>query len=270
MDVDQFAQLHVIDLSSNNFTGFFPSQYIASWNAMKSIESNSLKYMSVEWNTSLTKKYGISGFDVYEMTVTSKGVDTYYQVIQDIFAFVDLSDNKFEGEISDLFVKLKALCSLNLSNNMLTGGIPSSLGNLTYLESLDLSRNKLSGRIPQQLTQLGFIETFNVSHNNLVGLIPQGNQFNSFDASSFEGNPGLCGDQLLKKCTTSSSSPSPFPTAEEDDGDSKSLLKLVWGFVLAGYISGLVVGVALADIMINRRALSGWLRSYLTKMRKRN
>ncbi|KAF3448975.1 hypothetical protein FNV43_RR09699 [Rhamnella rubrinervis] len=129
---------------------------------------------------------------------------------------------------------------------MLTGGIPSSLGNLTYLESLDLSRNKLSGQIPQQLTQLRFVETFNVSHSNLVGLIPQGNQFNSFDPSSFEGNPGLCGVQLLKKCATSSSSPSPFPTAEEDDGDSESVPKFVWGFVLAGYISGLIVGVALA------------------------
>ncbi|KAF3434363.1 hypothetical protein FNV43_RR25466 [Rhamnella rubrinervis] len=270
MDVDQFAKLHVIDLSSNNFIGVFPSHYFASWNAMKSIEFNGLKYMSAKWNTSLAKKYDISDSESYKMTVTSKGVDTYYQAIQDIFAFVDLSDNKFEGEISNLFGKLKALRSLNLSNNMLTGGIPSSLGNLTYLESLDLSRNTLSGRIPQQLTQLGFIETFNVSHNNLVGLIPQGNQFNSFDASSFEGNPGLCGDQLLKKCATSSSSPSPFPTAEEDDGDSESLLKLVWGFVLAGYISGLVVGVALADIIINRWALSGWLKSYLTKMGKRN
>ncbi|KAF3434367.1 hypothetical protein FNV43_RR25470 [Rhamnella rubrinervis] len=270
VDVDQFAKLHVIDLSSNNFTGVFPCHYIASWNAMKSIESNGLKYMRAEWNPSLSKKYNFSGSDVYEMTVTSKGVDTYYQVIQDIFAFVDLSGNKFEGEIFDLFGKLNALRSLNLSNNMLTGGIPSSLGNLTNLESLDLSRNKLSGQIPQQLTQLGFVGTFNVSHNNLVGLIPHPNQFNSFDASSFEGNPGLCGYQLLKKCSTSSSSPSPFPTAEEDDGDSESLLKLVWGFVLAGYISGLVVGVALADIIINRRALSGWLRCYLTKMGKRN
>ncbi|KAF3434375.1 hypothetical protein FNV43_RR25478 [Rhamnella rubrinervis] len=271
MDMDQFAKLHVIDLSSNNFTGVFPSHYISSWNAMKSVESNGWEYMSANWNDSWSNNYRLSNADsYYKMIVTSKGVDTSYQVIPDVFAFVDLSDNNFEGQISDLFGNLKALRSLNLSNNMLTGGIPSSLGNLTYLESLDLSRNKLSGQIPQQLTQLGFLGTFNVSHNNLVGLIPQGNQFNSFDASSFEGNPGLCGDQLLKKCATSSSSPSPFPTAEEDDGDSESLLKLVWGFVLAGYISGLVVGVALADIRINRRALTGWLRSYLTKTGRRN
>ncbi|KAF3434372.1 hypothetical protein FNV43_RR25475 [Rhamnella rubrinervis] len=271
MDVDQFAKLHVIDLSSNNFTGVFPSHYISSWNAMKSVESNGWEYMSAKWNDSWSNNSRLSNTDsYYKMTITSKGVDTIYQVILDVFAFVDLSNNKFEGEISDLFGKLKALRSLNLSNNMLTGCIPLSLGNLTYLESLDLSRNKLSGQIPQQLTQLGFVETFNVSHNNLVGLIPQGNQFNTFDASSFEGNRGLCGDQLFKKCATSSSSPSPFPTAEKDDGDSECLVKLVWGFVLAGYISGIVVGVALADIMINRRALSGWLRSYLTKMGKRN
>ena len=77
---------------------------------------------------------------------------------------------------------------------------------------------------------------------------------------------------MLKKCaSTPSSLPPPFPTVEEDDEDSESPLKLVWGFVLAGYISGLVVGVALADIMINKRALSGWLRCYLiTKMGKRN
>ncbi|KAF3434369.1 hypothetical protein FNV43_RR25472 [Rhamnella rubrinervis] len=115
MDVNQFSKLHVIDLSSNNFTGVFPSQFIASWNAMKSIESNGLKHMGAEWNASLSKKYYISHSDVYKMTVTSKGVDTYDQVIQDIFAFVDLSDNIFEGEISDLFGKLKALRSLNLS-----------------------------------------------------------------------------------------------------------------------------------------------------------
>ncbi|KAF3432586.1 hypothetical protein FNV43_RR27326 [Rhamnella rubrinervis] len=60
MDVDQLAKLQVIDLSSNNFIGVFPSHYITSWNAMKSIESNGLKYMSAEWNFSLSKNYNIS------------------------------------------------------------------------------------------------------------------------------------------------------------------------------------------------------------------
>ena len=132
---------------------------------------------------------------------------------------------------------------------MLTGCIPSSLGNLTALESLDLSQNNLFCHIPQQLKQLGFLSSFNVSYNNLTGPIPQGNQFNVFDISSFDGNLKLCGDPLPKKCGNSQSSPSPF---EEDHKDSNSILKKDWMFILAGYISGLVAGVVLADIAMKR------------------
>nr|XP_048330777.1 receptor-like protein 7 [Ziziphus jujuba var. spinosa] len=105
-------------------------------------------------------------------------------------------------------------------------GVKRYYGNLTVLESLDLSQNKLSGQIPQQLKELGFLERFNVSHNNLIGPIPQGKQFSAFETSYFQGNPGLCGDLLLKKC---------------------------------GLISGLVAGVALGDMVIVMR--HGWLSS---------
>lgn len=250
MGMDQFAKLQVIDLSSNDFSGVLPSDYIFGWNAMESaIESGGLKYMSANWDASLSSGYQFSRSDTYKITITFKGADIYYGAINDNFAFVDLSNNSFEGEISEFFGDLKTIHSLNLSNNMLTGRIPSSLGNLTALESLDLSRNKLSGEIPQELKQLGFLQSFNVSHNNLVGRIPQGHQFNTFDSSSFEGNPGLCGDQLPKKCESSS----PVTALEEGDEDSTSLLGLVWKFLLAGYVSGLVVGVVLADIVIERR-----------------
>nr|XP_048326646.1 receptor-like protein 47 [Ziziphus jujuba var. spinosa] len=217
-DID-FSNLRVLDLSSNSFSGELPSQYIFNWNAMKG---------------------------TYRLWCHPR-----------CFAFIDLSDNKFEGEISDLFGSLKALRSLNLSNNMLTGCIPSSLGYLTELESLDHSRNNLSCHIPQQLKQLGFLSSFNVSHNNLTGPIPQGNQFSVFDNSSFYGNPKLCGDPLSKKCGNSQSS----PPLEEDHEDSKSILKKYWIFILAGYISGLVVGVVLADIAITRKP--GWFHWFV-------
>lgn len=264
--MDQFAMLQVIDLSSNDFSGVLPSDYIFGWNAMKSaIESSGLKYMSANWDASLSSGYQFSRSDTCKITITFKGVDIYYGAINDNFAFVDLSNNSFEGEISELFGDLKAIHSLNLSNNMLTGFIPSSLRNLTALESLDLSRNKLSGEIPQELKQLGFLQSFNVSHNNLVGRIPQGNLFNTFDSSSFEGNPGLCGDQLPKKCESSSNPQPPVTALEEGDEDSTSLLGLVWKFLLAGYVSGLVVGVVLADIMIERRP--EWLIEMLSRCR---
>ncbi|XP_060671848.1 receptor-like protein 7 [Ziziphus jujuba] len=248
----EFSKLQVIDLSYNNFIGELPSQYIFNWNAMKGINPSDSAYLNAEWNFSLLNNYMVGNNEAYKITISTKGVLIYYGVIPEMFAFIDLSSNRFEGEIPDLFGSLKALRSLNLSNNMLTGRIPSSLGNITLLESLDLSQNNLIGEIPQKLKQLGFLARFNVSHNNLTGSIPQGNQFNTFDSSSFEGNPALCGDQLLKKCRNSQFSP-PAPSTSEEDYNAESLLKLDWKFVLAGYITGLVVGMVLDNIVFMSR-----------------
>ena len=142
---------------------------------------------------------------------------------------------------------------LSLSNNIFTGHIPSSLENLTKLESLDLSQNRLSGEIPQQLAQLTFLEWFNVSHNNLTGSIPHGKQFDTFENNSFEGNLGLCGNPLSKKCWNSDSSP-PLPTVFEKNNDStESLFEFGWKIVLLGYGFGLIVGVITGNIVATRK-----------------
>ena len=65
---------------------------------------------------------------------------------------------------------------------------------------MDLSRNLLFGKIPQQLTSLTFLEYLNLSQYQFIDPISQGGQFWTFQSSSFEGNFGLCGFQLLKKC----------------------------------------------------------------------
>nr|XP_048330300.1 receptor-like protein 7 [Ziziphus jujuba var. spinosa] len=251
-----FPKLQVIDISFNYFTGELPSQYIFCWNAMKEINPSPSRYLNVTLNYTVTKIGRVQVQNRYAIIITSKGVERYYGAILDIFTFIDMSSNRFEGEISELFGNLKGLYSLNLSNNMLTGSIPSSLGNLTVLESLDLSQNRLSGQIPQPLKQLGFLERFNVSHNNLTGPIPEGKQFSAFETSSFQGNPGLCGDLLLKKCGDLKP-PSLPPSVFEENDNSESLFELEWKVVLIGFISGLLAGVALGDVVIITR--HGWL-----------
>uniref|UniRef100_A0A7N0T7T5 Leucine-rich repeat-containing N-terminal plant-type domain-containing protein n=1 Tax=Kalanchoe fedtschenkoi TaxID=63787 RepID=A0A7N0T7T5_KALFE len=115
---------------------------------------------------------------------------------------LDLSYNKLENAIPyELgLVSTQRIKAINVSHNELTGPIPTSFGNLTLLESLDLADNKLSGSIPEQLASLTFLSYFNVSNNQLVGRIPKGSQFRKFTQASFEGNKGLCGYPLKKKC----------------------------------------------------------------------
>ena len=239
-----FPMLRIIDISHNHFSGNLPSGYFQHWIAMKTVESTAqLTYMQASFSG--------EGWDSqfsYSVTITNRGKELNYYMIQDTLSAVDLSSNRFEGKIPEDIGNLKALHLLNLSNNALTGQIPPSLGSMTELESLDLSRNKLYGEIPPKLTELNFLAFVNVSHNSLVGPIPRGRQFDTFQNGSYEGNSGLCGNPLSNKCENVNSSPHPPSTFKENQG-SNSAFEFDWKVVAMGYACGLVVGVFIGQIV---------------------
>ncbi|KAK8584898.1 hypothetical protein V6N13_138841 [Hibiscus sabdariffa] len=110
---------------------------------------------------------------------------------------LSLSRNQFSGNIpSEYFVKMGALRKVRLSYNKFTGEIPDSLSHLTNLVGLHLQNNRFTGRIPSfDSTNLN---SLNVSNNRLAGEIPS--SLSKFGASSFAGNPGLCGKQVGFQC----------------------------------------------------------------------
>ncbi|XP_042479867.1 receptor-like protein 9DC3 [Macadamia integrifolia] len=255
-----FPSLHVIDLSFNAFIGNLPFQYILHWKAMMTVENDSdLNYISF----SNSKGY------YYQDTVVvmEKGLYLTMTGILTTFVTIDLSNNNFNGGIADALGNLKALKVLNLSGNSLRGKIPFSLGNLRELESLDLSRNKLSGEIPRQMTSLTFLSVLNVSYNNLIGSIPKGNQFDTFSNDSYEGNAGLCGLPLSKKCEIIDRE-SPPTSAFQKDNDSTSLLD--WKFMVAGYCSGLIIGLVVGQQLFwsDNQYFGCWSRIGGSKQRK--
>ncbi|KAG6658894.1 hypothetical protein CIPAW_04G193100 [Carya illinoinensis] len=230
-----FPNLHIIDLSHNHLSGNLPTGYFTQWDAMKSNGVKNLHYLG-DWVN-------------YSITMAIKGVELEYKKIHDDLKVIDFSCNRFEGEIPEQVGNLKGLHVLNLSNNAFTGHIPSSFGNLIELESLDLSQNKLFGEIPPELVQLHFLSMFNVSHNGLTGHIPQGQQFGTFENTSFEDNRGLCGRPLSKICGDSNVSP---PTFEENQGP-RFVFEFGWKVVAMGYGCGFVFGVVIGHIVTTRK-----------------
>ncbi|KAF3558752.1 hypothetical protein F2Q69_00016679 [Brassica cretica] len=124
------------------------------------------------------------------------------------------------------------------------GHIPRSFSNLGKLESLDISRNNLSGTIPNGLGSLSFLAYINVSHNQLKGEIPQGTQITGQAKSSFEGNAGLCGLPLQETCFGTIAPPTQQP---KEDQEEEQVLN--WKGVVIGYGLGVLLGLAIAQVI---------------------
>ncbi|KAF8391158.1 hypothetical protein HHK36_023459 [Tetracentron sinense] len=246
-----FSKLRIVDLSYNEFTGDLPSTYFLHWSAMMMSGENKSQF-----------KYMGDTYYQDSVTMVIKGVEIVYEKILTIFSTIDFSNNRFQGEIPESIGNLSSLRALNFSSNSLTGRIPSSLENLTNLESLDLSKNKLSGEIPQQLTSLTFLVVLNLSANHLIGPIPRGKQFETFSNTSYEGNSGLCGMPLLKKCRDTETMQPPTSLFHPDQ-DSKAISEgFNWKIVLLGYGCGMLIGVVIGHTIFWRQ--NGWLRRIMS------
>ncbi|XP_057789291.1 putative receptor like protein 25 [Salvia miltiorrhiza] len=236
-----FHNLQVLDISHNRFVGSLPQRYFKNFRAM--IEVN---------ETNLSNGDALQFY--VEMRLTLKGLDQLLERLLSDFTTIDLSSNRFSGSIPDSIGNLKILKYLNLSHNNLIGNIPSSLANMSELESLDLSVNKLDGEIPSELTRLTFLSTLNLSMNNLVGKIPQSTQFSTFENNSYEGNVGLCGFPLTRKCNVENGQRLQ-PEEEEEYGFIDGF---GWRSVVMGYGSGFIVGIGIGYIII-RNGRPRWL-----------
>ncbi|KAJ8425889.1 hypothetical protein Cgig2_033162 [Carnegiea gigantea] len=248
-----FQSLRIIDLSHNFHTGDLPSKFLQIWDAMKITKEGQSNTSGtvIELDITIGDDLDVLALKYdYSIIIANKGNDMLYAKILTVFRVIDFSSNNFTGRIPDSIGELRGLQALNLSNNHLVGRIPSSLSNMTDLESLDLSMNKLSGGIPQELTKLTFLEVFNVSHNLLVGPIPQGSQFDAFDNSSFDGNPGLCGSLLSNKCENMHSSPSTPSIVTTNEKEDSNVID--WVIRASGYISGFAVGCAIGKYITDR------------------
>ncbi|KAK7359080.1 hypothetical protein VNO77_01026 [Canavalia gladiata] len=183
--------LSFLDLSQNRLTGAIPSCVFDT--------------MATEYSESFVYDPYITYLEHLSLAWKGRQVNFGNSRILPYLKLIDLSSNLLTEGIPIQVTKLVGLVAFNLSRNQLSGSIPSGIGELIHLESLDLSRNQFSCAIPTTMARLSFLALLDLSHNHLSGKIPFGTQLQSFDMSSYEGNPHLCGLPLTQNCPTHNS-----------------------------------------------------------------
>ncbi|PHT30723.1 hypothetical protein CQW23_29643 [Capsicum baccatum] len=119
-----FAQIRVIDLSSNGFSGDLPVILFENFQAMKIIDE-----------TSRTREYiagDYSGHYVKTLIVTTKGLDQELPRVLTTYMIIDLSRNIFVGYLPTIIGDLVGLRTLNLSHNGLEGKQFDTFENSSY------------------------------------------------------------------------------------------------------------------------------------------
>ncbi|XP_042479779.1 receptor-like protein EIX2 [Macadamia integrifolia] len=174
------VKLIVLVLNSNNFGGSIPSELC---------NLSSLQILDLAHNKlSGTIPQCFSNFSALAKEKVSYEATSVSQPSCEVLVpYSQLPD--YAGHVEEVWLIIK-------------GNELEFIYNLNLLMSMDLSDDDLlSGEIPQSMSKLTFLSILHLSYNNLSGSIPLSTQLQSFDASSFMGNPELCGPPLTLNCT---------------------------------------------------------------------
>jgi Leucine-rich repeat (LRR) protein len=161
--------LQVLNISSNLFTGHFPS---ATWETMKSLSA-----LNISNNSFIGK------------------IPNVFCASAPSFAVLDLSYNQFSGSIPQKLGNCSAMTYLSAGHNNLTGAFPdalfnifmlehlslpnnqlegslSGISNLTNLVTLDLGENRFNGSVPSSIGEIKGLEEIHLDHNMISGELP--------------------------------------------------------------------------------------------------
>ncbi|XP_009357575.2 receptor-like protein 3 [Pyrus x bretschneideri] len=245
--LSKLEKLVVLDLSSNGLTGSIPG-WLGTLPSLSHIYLDN-NFISGEFPKELCRLQALrsekaatqTGHNDLELPVYysfTGATILQYKNFSNMEARISLRNNSLCGNIPRDIGKLLLLQKLDMSFNKFSGNIPHEISKLRNLEMLDLSGNRLFGEIPASLSNLNFLSSFSVAYNNLQGQIPLGTQLQGFNATAFEGNPGLCGSPLPNKCPKESPGDSDTTKDREDVHDSGDGIPWLQISVSLGFIVG--------------------------------
>ncbi|GKB63957.1 leucine-rich repeat-containing protein [Tanacetum coccineum] len=253
----QLVSLQILDLSDNKLYGTIPSCVNSLTSMVKKgllLQQNVHPYRS-NFNLKTDQSSISSSFQssyIDHLMIEWQGKINEFSSILGLLKVIDLSRNNLTGQIPNEVTNLHGLLVLGLSNNSLVGEIPRDIGQMTQLLTLNLSRNMFSREIPRTMSEITLLNNLDMSFNDLSGRIPLGTQLQTFNASTYIGNAGICGRRLPEKC--SGDKDLGLPPVGESDGDGESTNELQRWFYIGG-ASGFATGfwIVCSALLLNRR-----------------
>uniref|UniRef100_A0A0D9VCC4 non-specific serine/threonine protein kinase n=1 Tax=Leersia perrieri TaxID=77586 RepID=A0A0D9VCC4_9ORYZ len=163
--------LQVLNISSNLFTGQFPS---TTWNAMKNLAALNAS------NNSFT---GQIPTHFCSSSPSLRVLDLCYNLFSGgippglgacaMLKVLNIGQNKLSGSLPDELFNATSLEYLSFPNNGLQGTLDSAnIVKLSNLVILDLGGNYFSGRIPESIGELKKLEELHLGYNSMYGEVP--------------------------------------------------------------------------------------------------
>ncbi|PIN13140.1 Serine/threonine protein kinase [Handroanthus impetiginosus] len=185
------SSLHVLDVSCNKISG----ENVVSW--ILSDEFPQLQNLSLKGNKVGGNLPVLNFKNLMYMDLSLNNFSTKLPLFGDCsnLLHLDLSSNKFFGDVGNSLSTCLKLSFLNLTNNKLSGGLPNlPSGSIQYLYlqendfqggfppslsdfcatlvELDVSYNNLTGIVPENLASCSVLEVLDISGNNFSGELP--------------------------------------------------------------------------------------------------
>ncbi|CAL5035134.1 unnamed protein product [Urochloa decumbens] len=161
--------LQVMNISSNLFTGRFPSTI---WEVMKSLVA--LNASNNSFIGQIPTAFCVSTSSI---VVLDLGYNQFSGSIPPelgnctMMKSLHAEHNKFSGTLPDEIFNIISLEHLFLHDNQFVGSL-KGISNLTNLVTLDLGGNGISGNIPESIGELKKLKELHLDDNNMSGGLP--------------------------------------------------------------------------------------------------
>lgn len=170
-DLSGVRNLELLDLSSNFFTGEFPT-WVGNLTGLASLGLANNRFTEGRIPESLGNLKNLTWLFLSNCKRVGEIPESIYG-LKELSTF-DLSRNKITGMLSKSISEMSKLTKIELFDNNLTGKIPPELANLTLLQEFDISANHFYGNLPPEIGKLKNLTVFQLYENDFTGEFPPG------------------------------------------------------------------------------------------------